>query len=274
MFREIAPGLYLQPSLLYQTQCAVLADRSGVMCIDPGFFEEEILAARSLSVRLAREARTPLRVLLTHSDFDHIAGAPAFPDAAVVTHATWDERNEARARDALRRFDGEHYIARTMPLTGPVRRDIAIAADGEELGECLLYHTDGHTSDGLALFHRPTRALIVGDYLSDCEFSFIDVGALRYRATLEKFQGLLASLGPALLVSQHGTPALGSVAIAARLDESRRYLDALLQASAQSDTPAEAARRSAGAWRGAIPDYLYERHLENARIALRDLAGA
>ncbi|MDA8346997.1 MAG: MBL fold metallo-hydrolase [Thermaerobacter sp.] len=273
MFREIAPGLYLQPSLLYQTQCVVTKDASGVTCIDPGYFEVEILRARSLFDSLGAQQGEARRLVLTHSDFDHIVGAPAFTDSQVVTHAAWDVLNEERARDALRRFDGEQYIERTLRINGPLRRDREILSDGEELGEFVCYHADGHTADGLVLFHRPTRALIVGDYLSECEFPFIYVGALRYRATLEKFSRLIAEHRPAFLISQHGRPAADLDEIATRLDESRIYLDALLAAAGESSTAEEVALRSAASWRGAVPDFLRARHLENARIALRDVQG-
>ncbi len=272
MFREIATGLYLQPSLLYQTNCVVARDALGVTCIDPGYFETEVLAARALFDRLAA-AQPGLRVLaLTHSDFDHIVGAPAFDDLQIATHAAWDAANEERARGVLRRFDAEHYIERSLQLRGAVRRDIRVE-DGQELGAFQCWGAQGHTDDGLVLFHRPTNALIVGDYLSDCEFPFIYTSAGRYHAALERFTGLIRDLRPELLISQHGRPAAGSTEISRRLDESRAYLGALLSAAAGAADPEDAARRSEGAWRGAVPEHLWEQHVRNARIAVREAQG-
>ncbi len=269
MFREIAEGVHLQPSLLYQTACLVIADSHGVTAIDPGYFDVEIADSRALFDALAAVHGGVRRLALTHSDFDHIVGAPAFRDAQCLTSADWDEANEARALGALRRFDAEHYIERATPLKEPVRRDVALG-DGDECGAFVSYGAKGHTDDGLVLYHRPSRVLIVGDYLSDLEFPFIYTSATRYRETLEKLAELVGRSRPALLVSQHGRPAVGASEISARLDEARRYLGSLLTAAEAADTPEEAALRSGASWRGRVPDHLWEQHLENARIALRD----
>ena len=270
MFQAYEGGLWLQPSLLWQTQCAVLAGDGAVLVVDPGYFPEEIERAQRLAADLGKPGRDPLLVL-THSDFDHIVGVPHFPTAPVVASARWDTRNEARARRALRNFDGLHYIARDRPLDAPVRPDRPIAADGEELAGCRFYLLRGHTWDGLAIFHPPSGALIVGDYLSDCEFPFIYVSALAYRETLEKLAELNRQLAPRLLVSQHGRPAEGRPAIEGRIDEARRYLDLLLAGVATASGPRELADATLGAWRDGVPDYILHYHRRNARVAWREL---
>jgi len=269
VFREVREGLFLQPSLLYQTQSVVLSDTRSVTVIDPGYFPGEIALARALTDELWSVRGGEHLLALTHSDFDHIVGVPCFEDFRCATSARWDAANERRARLALRRFDGEHYIERRFPLERPVRRDLLIAADGERLGASLCFLVSGHTRDGLALFHAPSRALVVGDYLSDCEFPFIAAGADAYRASLDRLARLVSELRPELLVSQHGRPALGGRAMAERFGEATRYLDRLQEAAAGGGGVQRVAHVTRDAWRGAIPPYLWRQHCENARQALR-----
>ena len=270
MFRQYPGGLHLQPSLLWQTQCAVLSSGAEVLVVDPGYFPAEIAAAQALARQLGRQGAPP-HLILTHSDFDHIVGAEDFPGAPIVASARWDAANERRARRALRQFDGEHYIARERPLARPVQPTLPVGEDGQEIAGCRFYLLAGHTRDGLALYHPGSGALIVGDYLSDLEFPFIYVSALAYRASLAKLAGLCRELPVDVLVSQHGRPALGRAEIAQRLRESEGYLEALLDAAAVAKDPQAAARLSAGAWRSGIPPALRGAHLSNARVAWREL---
>ena len=270
MFRSYAGDLWLQPSLLWQTQCAVLRSAGAVLVMDPGFFPHEIEAAKSLASEFADE-RSERYLILSHSDFDHIVGVPHFPGWTIVTSARWDRRNEQSARAALRSFDGGHYIERERPLTDAIRPDRPIRQDGEEIAGCRFYLLSGHTRDGLACYHPQSGALIVGDYLSDCEFPFIYVSALQYRETLEKLRRLADDLRPGLLVSQHGRPAIGRAAIERRLGESSRYLERLLGAAPAAASPAELERATLDAWRDGVPDPIRSYHRKNARIAWREL---
>lgn len=272
MFQEIAEGVHVQPSLLYQTQSVVVADRFGVTVIDPNYFPHEILAARELAERLGGHG-VGRWLALTHSDFDHIAGVPWFPDFQVLTQANWDLANEERARRAMADFDRETYIARARPLAGPIRRDRGVRGDGEEHLGFLCFHAEGHTRDGLVLHHRASGALIVGDYLSDLEFPFVYVSVRAYAQTLERFARILAEHPPSVLVSQHGPVAFGPEAAARRLDEARGYILGLQAAARQARDADALAESTRHLWRGAIEDALYARHRANADIAVREARG-
>lgn len=272
MFQEIAEGVYLQPSLLYQTQSLVIEDGQSILCVDPNYFPHEILAARELSERLSKPGGERW-LALTHSDFDHIAGAPWFEDFQVLTHASWDLQNEERSRGVMAAFDAEMYIPRARPLTSPIRRDRTISSDGERHGGFLCHHAAGHTRDGLILEHLRSGVLICGDYLSDVEFPFVYVSVLAYERTLERFASIIAERPPTLLVSQHGPVAFGGAAISARLQESRDYIRGLISVAREnpSTRPEDLGEKTRGLWRGRIPDALWPRHLENARIALLEV---
>ncbi len=269
MFVSYPGGLWLQSSLLWQTQCAVMASQGAVLVMDPGFFPHEVQAARECAANAAAVAGERLLVL-SHSDFDHIVGVPSFPDWTVVASSRWDRRNERRARQALRSFDEGYYIVRDRPLTRPVRPDRPIQRDGEELAGCRFYLLAGHTRDGLACYHPGSGALIVGDYLSDCEFPFIYVSAIAYRETLAKLARLAEDLVPSLLVSQHGQPAVGRDAIRRRLEESSDYLERLIGAATTAGSAAELERATRNAWRAGVPDAIRGSHRRNARIAWRE----
>lgn len=273
MFQSFEGGLWLQPSLLWQTQCAVIEADGAVCVVDPGFFPHEIHEAQGLAARVGGPGARRLLVL-SHSDFDHIVGVPYFEGFETVASARWDRSNARRARRArraLQLFDGGHYIARDRPLMTTVRPDRLIQADGEEIAGCRFFLLAGHTRDGLGCFHPGSGALIVGDYLSDCEFPFIYVSALAYRETLDKLRRLVAQLSPRLLVSQHGAPAMGDREIARRLLESSGYLERLLDAAAGATDARALAQATLGAWRQGVPDPIMHYHRRNARIAWREL---
>ncbi len=270
MFESVAGGLWLQPSLLWQTQCTVMASDGAVLVMDPGFFPQEIEEAMALAARLGAHPDGRYLVL-SHSDFDHIVGVPYFPGWTIVASAQWDQRNERRARQALRKFDGGHYIEREHPLDAAVRPDRPIGQDGEEIAGCRFYLLSGHTRDGLACYHPGSEALIVGDYLSDCEFPFVYVSALAYRRTLEKLRRLVAELGPSMLVSQHGRPAVGKAAIDRRLEESFAYLERLFAAAPGAGSAGELEKATLDAWRQGVPDHIRSYHRQNARIVWREV---
>jgi glyoxylase-like metal-dependent hydrolase (beta-lactamase superfamily II) len=114
-------------------------------------------------------------ILLTHSHFDHAAGAPliarAFPEAKVVAskHAAYVfGRPGARAMirdldDAAARDEGK---APGKDMTAELRVDIAVD-DGDAVstrdGDICVYDTPGHTNDSLAYFLETESLLMTSE---------------------------------------------------------------------------------------------------------------
>jgi hydroxyacylglutathione hydrolase len=275
-FVELAPGVFHRPSLLYATATAVVVGESSLLVVDPGYFEPEIAAARQLADRFSHgRAR---HILLTHSDFDHVVGLPAFPDYTLVRSGAWPDGSLSRALAAARAFDQEHHVLRQEAAYAvEVHQPTVVAADGAGVQDLTLLAAPGHTPDGLMAYHAPSRALILGDYLSALEFPLVD-DFPAYLATLSRLAAFLEEREVTVAVAGHGPPCLGPEGLKERLRQDASYLKAIGEAAAASfgrhgPHPRLAelvAARTADAWQGRpIPPALWQEHLQSVAAAVR-----
>jgi glyoxylase-like metal-dependent hydrolase (beta-lactamase superfamily II) len=149
------PGRMGRCQLILGADGLTLVDSGG----DPG--ARSILAAfadRGLSIRDLR------RIVLTHGDGDHIAGARLLQErsaAEVIAHelelAYIAGRVPAGFPIAKRAFG---WLGRRLPRPDVTR---IVAGDGLELGEIEIIHAPGHTPGHLVV--QAGDALLVGDAL-------------------------------------------------------------------------------------------------------------
>jgi hydroxyacylglutathione hydrolase len=79
--RQVADGVWVFQSPLWQTNATLIEAESHVLLCDPAQFVPEVEAIRRHAfARLGR----PVSILLTHADFDHTSGIPYLPEATVV----------------------------------------------------------------------------------------------------------------------------------------------------------------------------------------------
>jgi glyoxylase-like metal-dependent hydrolase (beta-lactamase superfamily II) len=226
-------------SRMWQTTCtAVRADAEGFV-VDSPVFPDELAAVPGV----LEQAGFPVSGLLaTHGDWDHLLGRLPFPEAALGCAEATAERLAGAAGEpqrALRRFDEEHYVERTGPLTLsgiqslPVPGKLSIGGDRE----LELHPADGHTADGLAIAIPWAGVLVTGDYLSPVEIPMISPGGslAAYRATLERFADLLGQAET--VIPGHGTP-LPATDAGRLLEEDLAYLEALSSSGAAAPLPA------------------------------------
>jgi hydroxyacylglutathione hydrolase len=230
-----AGGLTVFRSALFQLNCAVFKTNDFVLISDPGYLPEEIAEIRAF-VEADRGDRECF-LFLTHSDFDHIVGWQAFPDATVI--ASDALANHPRKQEIVtwvKQYDDDSYIERTTPILFP-NVDIQVTHDGYErkVGEWLLvfHHAKGHNGDGLMLRLKKEdgsgpQVWIIGDYLSDIEFPFIYYSVIEYENTLQKIHAGLHTDLPLHVVPGHGTVCDGRQAMA-RLEQSRAYIEMIRQ---------------------------------------------
>lgn len=232
------PDVLVATSRFWQTTCTLV--RSG----DEGFIIDSPVLPDELDVlpAISEQASFPVSGLLaTHGDWDHLLGRLAFPGAALGVAETTAARLRAEpgaAQRELRDFDDEHYVERerplalgeVQPLPVPGRLDI-----GSEVIE--LHPTEGHTSDGMALWLGWAGVLVAGDYVSPVEIPWIsETGSVSaYLATLRRLEPVVAEA--AHVVPGHGTPLDGARALAI-LREDIAYLEGL------PGSPLPLARRS------------------------------
>ena len=212
---------------MWQTTCTIIRSGEEAFVVDSPVFPDELEVLPAL---LEQAGFGFSGLLATHADWDHLLGRLAFPGAALgcaeTTAARLTGEPGAAARD-LRRFDGEHYIVRSSPLSlGQIE---ALPVPGHlGLGEheLELHPTEGHTADGMAILAPWANVLVCGDYLSPVELPMISPGGSRraYLATLRRLEPLVERA--AVVVPGHGEP-LDQVRALAILREDVAYLEGL-----------------------------------------------
>jgi glyoxylase-like metal-dependent hydrolase (beta-lactamase superfamily II) len=181
----------------------VLRGGDEVVLVDPGVDADEVAAIRASA---ARDGGRVTAILVTHSDWDHVVGIAAFPEAVAWAAPVAAER--VRDGGAGRRLE---EAARTLGIViaGPPRVD-QVLEPGEAVRvgplEVRTLELPGHT-DCSAAFELPALGLLLaGDYLSPVEFPTLDHSATLYRRTLETLLALLAARPELTVVPGHGPP--------------------------------------------------------------------
>ena len=210
-------------------QTTATAVRSGGECvlIDSPYFPDEL---ELLPMLLEQAGFTPVGLLATHADWDHLLGRYAFRGMSLGVGSSTAERLRAEpgaAQRELRDADSEAYVVRPGPLSLGSYQPLPVPGKmqiGD--GEIELHPTAGHTPDGVAFLVRSCSLLVCGDYVSDVEIPWISPGGgiADYRATLARLAGLAE--GCEAIVPGHGSPHDRARALAI-IDEDLEYLDAL-----------------------------------------------
>lgn len=221
-------SITLFKSAIYETLSTVVKTDDCIIVADPCFLPHEVQEIRDY-IEDIREQR-PLYLLFTHSDFDHIIGAKAFPDAMILASIALQNKSRTEKEKIMEQmieFDEEHYITRDYELVYPdVHTPIAGEGTVITIGKTRLtfYQAPGHTDDGIFMVIEPLGVLLVGDYFSDIEFPFIYYSSDEYEKTIGKLEQLLSSFTIRLLVPGHGNPTSKSDEMWKRQRESLEYI--------------------------------------------------
>jgi len=216
-------------SALYQTTSTLIDAESALLLIDPAWLPAEVSEIQSHVVAIRRGR--PLYLLFTHSDFDHIIGYGAFPEAVVIASAAFtDHPAKEYPVKQIHDFDTKYYLKRTYPISYP-KVDLAVVNDGErmKIGKCELtfYLAPGHTKDGLLTVIEPGGIMAAGDHLSDVEFPFIFDSYESYLETIIKMKTIVDAGNIQLLIPGHGSVTNSPEDIQQRVDQSLHYLQSL-----------------------------------------------
>ncbi|MCA0969290.1 MBL fold metallo-hydrolase [Halobacillus litoralis] len=252
-------------SQLFKTTCSVIKTKESIIVVDPNWLPREIETIQAYvdEVRGERD----LYVIYTHSDFDHVIGSGAFPDAKSI--ASKRLQNNPEKESVMREitaFDQEYYLTRNYTPSYP-DVDFVIEKDGEQLtiGEVTLtfYLAPGHTNDGLFTVIEPYGIFLAGDYLSEVEFPFIYSSYSDYKETIRKAGTLLEKHSISVLVPGHGSATECIEEIRNRLRFSEWYLNELTNPSPDLE---QKLNESFMFFEG-----MKESHKENRRIVEREL---
>lgn len=254
-------------SQIYKTTSTVIQTEDCIIVVDPCLLPFEVDEIREY-VMNKKESR-PIYLIMTHSDWDHIVGAGAFPEATVIASAAFKSKGANDIVEQVKAFDDQYYIDRNSPVIYP-NVDIVITKDGEQLkiGNTTLtfYEAKGHTDDGIFTIVDSLGIWIAGDYLSNIEFPFIYSSSKDYIETLEKIEVILSNHFIKFLIPGHGHIAISTEEIIKRKNNSLQYLVSLKQAIQNNEEHAHL-----------MKPYPYKRglkvcHEENVQFLLKELA--
>jgi len=215
-------------SALYETISTVVITDDCVIVVDPCWLPDEVEEIKKY-VEVNRQNR-PLYLLFTHSDYDHIIGYQAFPEAKVIASDAFQRKSckdKAAIIEQIKAFDDEYYVTRNYETVYP-EVDFTIEGDGTiiRIGETKLtfFQAPGHNDDGMFTFIHPLGILIAGDYFSDIEFPYIYVSSYEYEKTILKLDGILAEYPVKLLVTGHGNATRSCSEMKKRQEDSLNYI--------------------------------------------------
>ncbi len=236
---SLRKDIHVFTSSIYQTNSVVIDSPKAVFVIDPCWLPHEVAAIRAFVD--ARLGRKKLYLIFTHSDYDHIIGYGAFPEAKVIASKAFARKGDKESDVAAAiQWDSEHYISRDYPITYPqVGRQIDM--DGKALhysGTVMtFYFAPGHTPEGLMIVWEPAGILIAGDYLSDIEFPFVEDSIKEYRRTMSKVDRILRAHQVKWMIPGHGSIAYETTEIKLRQQHSLEYLNDLEATANGSEFP-------------------------------------
>lgn len=217
-------------SVLYMTTSAIIQTNEAVIMTDPNWLPTEIECIKSYINDIKGDKQ--LYIIYTHSDFDHIIGSGAFPEAKVIATKQFDENpNKEDIMQKIKQFDQGYYLNRSYSPQYP-NVDIIVSEDGQKVEfdsfTMTFYHAPGHTNDGLFTVIEPDGLFLSGDYLSDIEFPFIFSNYKDYVKTVNKAEKILLNHDITIHVPGHGTTTQNKQEIQKRINSSKYYLEQLL----------------------------------------------
>ena len=226
-------------SALYETVSAVVKTEDCILVADPCWLPNEVEEIMNYVER--NRGNRPLYLLFTHSDYDHIIGYKAFPDAIVIaSEALSNKSNSEKERivEQIKEFDDEYYITRKYEIQYP---DVQVPIAGEEtvltIGQTKLtfFQARGHTDDGIFTVIEPLGVLLTGDYLSDIEFPFIYDSSEEYEKTVGKLDYILVQYPIKLLVTGHGNATSDVIEMKKRQQDALEYIQGLKEMISQKN---------------------------------------
>jgi hydroxyacylglutathione hydrolase len=256
-------------SALYHTTSTVVQTEDAIILADPTWLPHEVSEICTF-IEKVRKGR-PLYLIFTHSDWDHILGYRAFPDATVIASSEFvDHPHKDIILNQIKEFDQKYYIARDYEMEFP-RVDIAVHTDGQTLQiggtRLVFYKAPGHTSDGIFTVVEPHGVWIAGDYLSDLEFPYIYNSSAAYEGTMYKSKRILTQHTINLLIPGHGNVTASAEEMTARMDRSLAYIHAMQEAIRQKDWDASNRLIQNCPFPGGMKDF----HENNRKLMMKEL---
>jgi glyoxylase-like metal-dependent hydrolase (beta-lactamase superfamily II) len=232
MLRQIAEGVLVHESEFLQSNAVVVQGRAGVLLIDPGIQDDEMVA---LANDLRELGQPVVAGFSTHPHWDHLLWHARLGVAPRYGTA----RCAADVRAFLSDADWKDHIAEMLPpdiaedipldllglITGLPAETARIPWDGPQVR--IIEH-QAHASGHAALLIEERGVLVAGDMLSDILIPLLDLDAADpiedYLAALRLLEGAADEVD--VFVPGHGSVG-GADQVRARIEQDRAYVRAL-----------------------------------------------
>ena len=226
------PQLTIFESALFRTTSTVIQMDDFILIIDPNWLPIEIQTIRNYVDSI--KSNKPIYLFFTHSDYDHIIGYNAFPEAKTIASKAFVENpDKTKNLHQINDFDDENYIKRSYKIIYP-EVDFMIENDGQivKIGSTKLqfFNANGHNADGLFLWIASLGVFVVGDYLSNIEFPYIYHSGNAYLETLQKAEKLINTQKIKFLITGHGDFTSNSTEMKQRIADSYEYIFLVINA--------------------------------------------
>jgi len=213
-------------SQLFRTTSTVIQTEDLVIIVDPNWLPSEIEFLHRYIDNLLNNRS--LYLLFTHSDYDHIIGYGAFPNAKTIASEAFVKQIDIdEILQQIHQFDQEYYLTRNYNIEYP-KIDYVVKKDSQqlEIGNTKLtfYLATGHNSDGIFTIVENANCWIAGDYLSNVEFPFIYQSSLNYEMTLDKVDYILKHHSIQLMIPGHGDCTSNQAEMLQRRADSMNYI--------------------------------------------------
>jgi len=219
-------NLTIFESALFRTTSTVFIEEEFILIVDPNWLPQEVSFIHDY-VENVRNGKS-VYLLFTHSDYDHIIGYNAFPDAKVIASKAFvnNPKKESILKE-INTFDDQYYISRDYEIAYP-EVDIIIEHDFQklEIGNTnfTFLQAQGHNSDGIITVIESLGIWVVGHYLSNVEFPYVYHSSQDYLETLDKVEKGLEEYTMNILITGHGDHASSKEEIKKRILDSRNYI--------------------------------------------------
>lgn len=241
MLRQITEGVLVHESEFIQSNAVVVDGKAGVLLVDPGLTEGEMV---TLAGDLRESGRLVAAGFATHPDWDHVLWHAELGEAPRYGTA----RCAAEMRALLSDPDWKVRIAEVLPpeiagdlplelfglITGLPTGATQLPWDGP--GVRILEH-QAHAPGHAALLIEERGVLVAGDMLSDVLIPMLDLNGADdpiedYLAALQLLDDVADDVE--FVVPGHGSVG-GADQLRARIDQDRAYLHAVRDGEDPSD---------------------------------------
>ncbi len=264
VLRQVAEDVLTHESEFCQSSAVVVQGPAGVLLIDPGILDKEMVA---LADDLRELGRPVVAGFSTHPHWDHLLWHARFGTAPRYSTA----RCATTVRDRLSGPDAKARVTALMPpdiveqvtldllglVTGLPAETTEIPWDGPQIR--IIEH-QAHGPGHAALLIEERGVLVAGDMLSDVLIPMLDLNADEpiedYLAALRLIEGVAGGVG--VVIPGHGSIG-GADQVHARIDQDRAYVHSLRDGNVVRDPRVGPSAKSGWDWVSSV----HERQLQN-----------